>query len=127
MKAERTDERLRELFAEMRCRDESAAPSFGRLMREPPRQSSVAWLRLAAVAGVAVLSAGLLLLSPGGARNEADLKAWASLSEWQATTDMLLTMSETPWSRASLSTTDAWIDDVSSVYETTDTQKEETL
>jgi len=101
------DDKLRQSFHELRAADAQGVPLFSRVARPRPRTVTVPWIRLAA--GVAGLAA-LLLVVKLNRPPVTDTQQWATLSNWSATTDELLTGASTPWGSSTLSTpTDSWL------------------
>lgn len=112
-----SDEKFQELFAEMRATDRKNAPSFQRMVhpanfrKDPARSFPVLGLSLATAAAI-VVSALLVLNSPHP--RETVPESWSSISDWSASTDSLLTQSET-FSSSSLTTpSDSWLEDINS-------------
>jgi hypothetical protein len=103
------DRRLRRLFQAMRAEEAGRAPAFSRLAGVHPPKLAVRWLPLAAAAA-ALIVVGLWLLAPGPAETEVRLEQWAALSNWQASTDGLLTLSSGPWGSQVATSTDAWLE-----------------
>ena len=127
MNPDDTEKKLRALFEDMRARDASASPSFDRLTRAPARREQVAWIRVAATAAAVGVCAAMAVLGPRLRQAEEDTQDWAAFSNWEASTDVLLTMSTTPLGSTVSTATDAWIDSGSSVSEATQDKEEEVL
>ena len=94
-----TENRFQQLFHEQRDQDAQCAPSFDRVTRvtrvTPASATMLSWLRLAgAVAALLVVtgvSVNLFRARPH--RLAFDAQQWAALSDWQASTDVLLDLS----------------------------------
>ncbi len=92
-----TDNKFHQLFGELKSHDEQTAPAFGRLTRpaSPVRSMPWPWLLPSAAAAallVVGLSAGLFYARSH--RLAFEEQQWAALSNWQASTDVLLTSAE---------------------------------
>jgi uncharacterized membrane protein YraQ (UPF0718 family) len=98
MKNEITDEKLKNLFREMRVEDESEAPDFEKLVRLPVTYlHKFAVLRIAATITIVILLgaiASLMMTSPKKTVSDTiasqSQESWAAISNWQASTDILL-------------------------------------
>jgi hypothetical protein len=91
-----TDHTFKKLFEEMKQADIALIPNFQRTLRkripEPAVMPSAAWMRLA-IAATLILAA---ILSFNGIQKKhvsREAEQWASLSNWSATTDGILTAS----------------------------------
>jgi hypothetical protein len=86
------DDHLRHAFQELRKRDEADTPLFARVVRKR-QESHTLWWRWA-LAGAAMVAAVLMLHRP---QPHVDESQWVKLSNWQSSTDGLLSVSTTPW------------------------------
>ena len=129
MKTDSQDRVLAERFAELRNLDGAEVPDFDALMRprRHGRRIVVAGWRIAAVAALALIVAGLPLLHGESVPNEAELQQWATLSGWQATTDKFLQVTDSPWGNPWTTKTDKWIQSGSDSTETAPNGATETL
>ncbi|NQU09600.1 hypothetical protein HQ590_02325 [bacterium] len=124
MNTDETESELKQLFREQREQDARHRPAFQRLARPaesdaPGRPGlTIPWLRLAAAAAVLVAVGVLLRPAPQDRRIAADdWQQWAALSNWQAPTDSLLTVSTTPWGSTITTPSDSWTESITSVSE----------
>ncbi len=111
-----TEGALRGVFQEARQRDAVTAPSFDQVLKRrtcvkaafPP----VAFYYAAAAAGLLLVAAVVTVLSPGGrsAAGEVDDEQLASLIEWQASTDNLLTLTDSRFDDTLTTGTDELMD-----------------
>jgi hypothetical protein len=105
MNMEKTEKKLKQLFSESKERDSQRMPPFNSVARASLRDAStprtlLRWPRFALfgvaavllIAGVAVISSRIHTRS-----FEKEMHQWAALSNWEAPTDALLSVSETPW------------------------------
>ena len=131
MKPDATEAELRALFQEARALDAAGAPGFRRLSRPEaaPGPAGIAWLRPAAALAAGVMGAGVILfvLLTNARRPDTELQQWTAISNWQAPTDKLLTLSSTPWGCTVTTPTDAWIDTSSTASEATQPKGKEVL
>ncbi|MEI8063387.1 MAG: hypothetical protein WCH84_04920 [Verrucomicrobiota bacterium] len=102
-----TDTKLRQCFQELRSADAQWTPLFSRVVRAPVPVFTFPWLRLAAGAAVVV---ALLVVVRINRQPVVDTQQWVALSNWQATTDELLTVANTPWGSTLSTPTDSWIE-----------------
>jgi hypothetical protein len=115
MNQEPNESQLRQLFAEQRAAEARRLPSFDRLTpvagsadREKHLAPDPAW-RLLGAAGVAVLTAILLVVVPRGKQlTPDDTAAWAQLTAWESATDHLLTGAQASWGTTPTTVTAAW-------------------
>lgn len=130
MKGDGTEEKIGRMFDEMRREDSAGMPAFDRLTRLPadaraaPGPRTAPLVRLAAAALFAVC-VGLALARLERVRAERELAQWAVLSNWQASTDSLLTSSSLPWSGNLRTTTDEWFDSALFPSEGVETEEKE--
>lgn len=102
-----TDAKLRQCFLELRSTDTQHTPAFSRVARAPRPAVTLPWLRLAAGAAVLVT----LIVALAVRRHPvADPQQWAALSNWRATTDGLLTVTNSPLGSTISTPTDLWIE-----------------
>ena len=107
MNTEKTGKELRQLFGELRTREQRHAPSFATLATEsapgPAASSSrmsLPWFRLAlGTTAMALLLAGIALAAnrTRARARQREMQQWAALSTWEAPTDALLSISSVPW------------------------------
>ena len=119
MKDDWSDKKMKELFQDIRLQDAERAPRFERLATvqdsQKYNQGHIPVLRyaMALLAMIAFCLSALLYhfnsKQPRTQENEQD--KWTSLSNWQATTDKLLTMSGTQEEATFSTTTDSWFED----------------
>lgn len=135
-----TDRKLQRLFDGSRAEDARGAPAFDEVMsgsRIAPR-TAIRWRRLAAAAAaIVVLGASLALFhqrsasepadSAHGPGPAADLKQWAAVSAWRASTDSLLTVSSLPCGGWISTPTDSLINSVSGETDATSDNGKEAL
>lgn len=116
------DHDLRQLFRQQREADTQRVPAFSRLTRVPAESPwSVPWLRLATVAAaVVVLGVSVTMWRRSAQPPAVNTESWAALSNWQAPTDALLTVSSAPWGSTMTTPSDFWIET------TTQTEQKET-
>jgi hypothetical protein len=126
MNSDPSDRKLQQLFDGSRAEDARRAPAFDAVAsgrRTAPR-TAVRWKHLAAAAAaIVVFGASLTLFhrrsAPGpfdaahGHGPAVDYKQWTAVSDWRASTDSLLTVSDSPWSRRIIMSTDSLINSVS--------------
>lgn len=94
-------EKFRHLFQEMRREDAGRTPAFSRVayVSQERRPFAFLWGRFAAAATlIMVLGAWLVIAGTPRSQSGPDLQTWATLSNWEAPTDTLLTQTSTPWS-----------------------------
>jgi hypothetical protein len=127
MKNEITDEKLKTLFGEMRSKDASDAPDFGKLVQcsETTIRKFAPWRIAAAMAIVIILGlvASLMITSSNRTINTdkivqvttATQETWPSISDWQASTDNLFA-SNSIQSNSSFSTSTDTLLDFSTSY-----------
>ena len=132
MNSDPADRKLQRLFDASRAEDARGAPAFDEVVssgRAAPR-TAIRWTRLAAAAAaVVVLGVSLVLLHPRSAPQPvgytqgqspaADLKQWAAVSDWRASTDPLLSVSSLSWESRISAPTDSLINAVSGETATT--------
>ncbi len=127
MKDDWSDKKMKDLFQDMRLQDAERAPRFERLAAVPDsqkyNQGHIPVLRYAMVflAMIALCLSALFYHmnsnQPQPQKNEQE--KWTSFSNWQATTDNLLTMSGIQTETTFSTTTDSWLED-SVISETED-------
>jgi hypothetical protein len=111
-----SENQLRELFAELRHRDEQATPSFDSrtdaAQRLPRAAHGYATQLAMAAAVVILLMSGFAVanLRSRARAIESELEQWTALSHWQAATDTFLAGSRMPWSGRLETPTDSLID-----------------
>ncbi len=124
MNNDKTDNYLRQVFHEIRKRDEQRAPAFEVVLDEAERRGKAVSVfprfKLAAIAALLVAGAFLVVFGPRDRQPQDETLAWAALTDWQASTDVLLTMSDTPWEDQLIMPSDEWFGtDGSVLLETT--------
>jgi cytoskeletal protein RodZ len=118
-----TERKLGRLFADARKADAEQAPSLAEIAggrRVRPR-IEVRWLRVSSAVAAVVLLVVWVSLSarktpmqrvdaiPVAAASAVELKQWAALSNWTASTDTLLTLSSVSLGSSVATPTDSWI------------------
>jgi len=127
MKDDQLDKKLKELFQDIRLQDAERMPDFRCLAPalhvQKYNQRHIPVLRYAMVFLAMItlcLSALIYYLNSNQPQTQNDEQdKWTSLSNWQATTDNLLTMSGTQTETTFSTTTDLWFED-SVISETSD-------
>jgi hypothetical protein len=122
MNMEKIDKKLKLLFSELRAQDSQRVPPFNsvtRMSRESAstRRTLLRWPRFdLAGAAVALLIAGIVAASfLEHARSvEKEMRGWTALSDWEAPTDALLSVSEMPWDNTTTAPSDIPTNDASS-------------
>lgn len=117
MNIENSETELRRLFSELRGADARRAPPFNDIARGRPSAKSspwhsFAWFRWALRASaIAILTAGIVLTAfrRREHRVEKEMRQWAALSTWEASTDALLSISSAPWGGALIAPSDSLI------------------
>jgi hypothetical protein len=118
MKNEITDLKLKSLFRKMRIADESEAPDFENLVRCPaPCFHKFAVLRIAAAITIVILSgaiATIMMIShkktvwdTGASQSQ---ESWSLISNWQASTDILLALNSAQYDSAFTTPTDSFLE-----------------
>ena len=115
MKNDDMDEKLKSLFSRMRAEDEADAPSFESCTPSNAVKTfsyAPIWRLAASFALIAFLGAGALKLQTCSSRQslESQTEKWTSMSNWQAATDNLLTMSDTHLDGSFTTDTDMWLE-----------------
>ena len=113
MNTDNADNNLRQLFHVLRKQDAERAPDFDKLarIREPQRSFALPWTRLAAAAAIVlVLGLALAVFITRSHQSAPDLREWAALSSWRASTDTLLIVSNTCWGSKVTTPTDSLMD-----------------
>lgn len=100
MSADNLDRQLKDLFSELNKNDAGHVPPFaganGSVIKR--RQVPLYWPGLAAAAAVLIVAgASLSIVNVGPCSTEARVASCSALSNWQASTDSLLSLSSTPW------------------------------
>ena len=102
MTDDQMDDRLWDLYRESKSRDVRRIPAFSGLARPVLRpvvaHRAPAWSRLAAAAVVLAVGATAAIVTLEHRRSTGEFSAWAALTNWEATTDVLLSGVTTPWS-----------------------------
>jgi hypothetical protein len=113
------DHDLRQLFRQQREADAQHVPAFSRLRRGSDipvaTRPAVWWRRAWATAAVVVLGA---VFWPR-AQPVVNTESWATLSNWQASTDELFTVSSTPWGATLRTPSDSLSETATATKETT--------
>ncbi len=122
MKTESAEGELRDVFQELRRRDAATAPSFEQVLnRRPIHMEAAPYYRVAfccAAAAMLLVVAAVTLFRPAGHHAaEVDKAVLASLVDWQASTDNLLTLNDSPFDDALTSGTDELLDASSIIIE----------
>ena len=116
-----TDDKLRRLFQEQRRQDELNTPILDVIIRKPLRSSFtlIRW-RIAVITVIMfVLVISLpVIIKMKTHLDQIDLTQWELLSDWQASTDSLLVVSNTPWGSKVVTSTDSWLSTESLEFET---------
>ena len=107
MVMEKTEKELRQLFSELRIREQRQVPSFVVIARASPSASAASssrmsfpWLRFAVGSVAIVLLLAAITLGANRIRARAmqrEMQQWAALSTWAAPSDALLSISSMPW------------------------------
>jgi anti-sigma-K factor RskA len=119
---EKTEKKLKQLFSELKAQDSQRVPAFNSVTRVSLQSTSTRWTlqhwrRFAiAVAAVAVLIGVIVAASFREHTQpvEKEMFGWAALSDWEAPTDALLSVSEMPWDDTTTAPSDFPANDVSS-------------
>ncbi|HWX20266.1 MAG TPA: hypothetical protein VN578_10230 [Candidatus Binatia bacterium] len=127
MNTEKTENKLRQLFGELRAQDSQRVPSFKAVTRASPSAISTAWMlsswsRFAAgIATVVLLIAGIALAAfhLHTLSAEREIQQWARLSNWEAPTDTLLGISDMPWGKTITTPSDSLINNTTESPDTT--------
>jgi hypothetical protein len=114
MNMEKIEKKLKQLFSELRAQDSRRVPSFNSIAQAPLESASTGrtllpWPRFALPgAAVALLIGGIVAASFRAHTHsfEKEMHGWAALSDWEAPTDALLSISETPWDNTITSPSD---------------------
>jgi hypothetical protein len=91
-----TDHTFKKLFDEAKRRDAENAPSFQRLLRKNPAKANEApgwgWMPFACAAALLLVAALLAfsVLPPSETHTAAEVEQWAAISEWTASSDVIL-------------------------------------
>jgi hypothetical protein len=104
MNTDHSEQKLKALFNELRAEDSRRAPSFGVIARASrsgvsARPMSFPWFRLAlGTIAVALFVAGITVTAIRLHRRsfEKEIQQWEALSEWEAPSDTLLSISDAP-------------------------------
>jgi hypothetical protein len=128
MNMEQTETKLKQLFSELKARDSQRVPPFNSVTRALPQGASTRrtiprWPQFALLgAAVVVLIAGVAVVSfrTHTRSFEKEMHEWAALSDWEAPTDALLSVSEMPWDNTTTSPSDFPLNDDSSSDTTTE-------
>ena len=93
-----TESRLPQLFHELRDQDTHRAPSFERVLRDRPAPVTTfawprVWLAGAVAAALVVTSVTVSLFHARSHRLAFNTQQWAALTDWRASTDVLLDLS----------------------------------
>ncbi len=119
MNTDETDSRLKRLFHELRTQQARHAPSFHRLARplagDRPSgtEPSARWAWVMSVAAALGVCGLLMVLPTRTAPPEVSLEQLGALSQWRATTDVLLNFSAAAWSTNLTTLSDSWLDSTS--------------
>ena len=127
MKDDHLDKKMKELFQEIRLQDAERMPDFSciapvlRMQKYNQRHIPVLRYAMVFLAMIALCLSALFYHmnsnQPQPQKNEQE--KWTSFSNWQATTDNLLTMSGIQTETTFSTTTDSWLED-SVISETED-------
>ncbi|HCE43900.1 MAG TPA: hypothetical protein DET40_10165 [Lentisphaeria bacterium] len=109
------DKKLKDLFGGMRAEDEANAPSFESCRPSNDTRTfsySPIWRVAASFALIVFLGAGALKLQTCTSRQPVAIQPdkLISMSSWQASTDNLITMSETNLDGTFTTETDLWLE-----------------
>jgi hypothetical protein len=148
MNSDKIEEKIRGLFQEVKRHDLQHAPAFNDILNRKMSQGSgtkgiaLPWIHIAAAAAVIFLGVALFVFycrqpesglqsePVAGIQKETEPEVpdqWTAFSNWQASTDSLLTVSSTPWSSRISTPTDSWMDDMSYPSEKVEVNGEEKL
>lgn len=109
------DKKLRALFAELKYQELKRAPAFGSVLNAALRREEFPVFRpalIAAAAAVLVIAAGLAVYQLKAHRSAGESQQWAALSNWQASTDVLLSAAgASPWENQVGASLDDWLDE----------------
>lgn len=91
MNTNETDNKLQQLFDELKGHDARRAPAFSRLAQAPSRRTHpTPWWLLPATAVVVLAAISLSLMRTRPHRSQDDASQWAAFSTWATPTDVLL-------------------------------------
>ena len=131
MHNDETDHRLQARFQELREQQARRTPAFNRVWgaaaRREVRVLELWWLRPVAAAALLVIVTAVAMFCLKTKSTTADTSQWALLSNWQASTDVLLTVASTPWGSQITTPSDVLMDTSVSGSETTQQNEKETL
>lgn len=113
MNTEQDDQKLRSLFAELKREELKRVPAFGSIlnMRREELPIFQPALIAAAAAVLVVVATGLAVYQLKAHRSAGESQQWAALSNWQATTDVLLLATAMPWENQNNTVLDDWLDE----------------
>ena len=126
------DDKLQSLFAEMRAENSANTPSFRRMvhparLRPQPAQSSGGFPRirfLLATSTALVLAIGAVFLAERHPAQEVNTASWSAVSNWNASTDSLLSDSQSFSASTFTTPSDSWLENMNSTTtETSETDK----
>ena len=127
MNGDDRDDELKQLFQELKRQDAQRGPSFAGMTRAPRPAFVMAWGRLATMtAALVIVSVTLVMFHARRTHTTEDnLQQWAALSNWQASTDGLLSVSNTPWAGTFTASSDSWIPTTNPMSGTTESTEKE--
>ena len=131
MSTDEPDNKLRQMFHELREQEAQRAPAFASVWGAAARRTAVPsplpWLKLAAAAAAVIAGTFVAALYYRAHAAGVETSKWAALSAWQPSTDALLTLSSTPWGSRVTTLSDGWMDAGASGSETKAENEKETL
>ena len=131
MNNDAADQRLQARFGELREQQARQTPAFARVWCAAEHRQAVRldfrWLRPAAAAALLALGSAVAVYHLKPQPAAADPSQWAVLSNWQASTDVLLAVASTPWGSQVVTPSDVWMDTDVSGSETTQNNTREML
>ena len=123
------DDQLKSLFSDLRAGDSAKTPSFRRMvhparLRPQPSRSTGGWPRirilLASSVTLAIVIAAVFLAEHHPAQ-EINTASWSTVSNWSASTDSLLSASQSFSTSTFTTPSDSWLENMNST--TTETSK----
>jgi hypothetical protein len=111
MKTDPNEAKLRQYFQEQRRRDAAGIPDFERLAQVPScRPHPIIGWRVLAAAALLALGLGIAFFHIRARQPTDYLRQWTAFSNWQASTDPLLSMSGASLESALSTTTDTFFE-----------------